>query len=1017
MSYCILPKCNSTCDGRAEVMKNPVRGTQTMHIRLSRLALAGLLASLTACGGGDGNSANDPPVSQDNILPVVSAGANQTVNSGDTVTLSGTATDPDGLISRVLWQQTAGQPVELIGSDSLTATFETEPVNNPPVTLQFSLTATDNDNESSTSIVTVTLVAPTSGTAPVISDVPELRANEFDEVTLTATATDQDGEISSYTWQFTGAEPAIQSDPVISDNGDADADARFAAPNVDQVTTLSFLLTVADNADPANEATAETTVVVYPLPQAAKASSIFVSDGANNISRYVSSAQAPAEFTSDNAFGDFDPGAGARQINGGIALGVDGRLVQTDDEDANSIQEVCTLPRRLNNDQYDATRDRSFRYYVDVDPADSNQNEDAYVENYAGVAIAHATGYVIAIDTFAGQGSGDARAIHVYGGAVSGGGRLVADIPLGYNGRDLLLDEEGDRLFVSLDNGRIAVFNDFIAEVEAARDAADNDDEIVGGAIATDALIAVSGFENTSEHDFTGLAYHRASDRLIVADMGVPSTPATPEGGLDGKIIILSNATDAARSGFGAVVEPDAVIVGVGTDLAIGDPMDIALNGRDLVVADSAEGHVSIYADIFGEFGESSPAPEETLVVTGANQLVVQPLDVPERPHLNDLGTVDSAVEFLAVLREGDNAGQPTIEAFRIPADLATIGAGPIKSLSYGLTRDAITGLGVGINGDMYIATTSAHTPDPFPPLITGDDGATSIQVVSRAATQRMSLSGTAPSGLYDRAFTLGGALEEATSTLVVDEFGVLIVSGQGGLSNDAGLSIYSMCGNGSQLGGKILTADNTGTEKIPTDFDYDGERGDLYISFDDGTFGIFRAFDRYLESLVANPNTPNTPNPLLVVRPQVLDGMGGRIDASADYQAIEYLAGLDELVLAAKGDDNDNSDGELHVIGRQAGFAASELFGGNVDVNLILSGNDTLLGNPVDLAYDGTNLYVAENANGALLRFDNIGTRTQGGNIEPSSTYGAGSTVMDGIVGVVPLPEYVAGNPSERLP
>lgn len=999
-----------------------------MQIHLSRLAQAGLLASLVACGGGDGNNATpEPPTNPENILPVVSAGNNQQVNSGEVVTLSGTATDADGFITRVLWEQTFGTPLVLNGSDTLTATFTTESINNPPVTLGFRLTAFDNDNGQQSSTVTVTLLAPVSGTSPVIADIASQRVNESETVTLDASATDQDGEVIAYTWVYTGSEPALAlpdtdgdgspDDLDIANNGDNIAAATFEAPDVDVVTTMSFELTVADNADPANETTATTSVTVYPLPQAAKASSIYVSDGAAKISRFVSSALAPTEFTSDNAFGDFDPGAGARTIDGPFALGVDGRMVQTDDEDANSIQEVCSLPRRLNNDQFDASRDRTFRYYVDVDPADENQNEDAYIENYAGVAIAHAAGFVIAIDTFAGQGSGDARAIHVYGGAVSGAGRLVADIPLAYNGRDLLLDEEGDRLFVSLDNGRIAVFNDFIAEIEAARGAV-SDSEVVGGSITSDSLIAIEGFENSSEHDFTGLAYHRDSDRLIVADMGVMSSASTPDGISDGKIIILSNTTDAARSGFGAVVAPDAVIVGSGGDHPIGDPMDIALNGRDLIVADHATNRVSVYADIFGVVGESAPAPADgKLVVAGASYLVVQPLDVPARPHLNDLSPDAAVVDQLVVLREGDDAGQATVEAFRIPADLSTIGADPIKSLSYHLSRDAVSGLGVGINGDLYIATTTANIPDSIPLLVTGSDGVTGVQVVSRAATRRMSLSGTAPSGLYDRSFNLGGELEEATSTLVIDEFGVMIVSGQGGRSNAAGLSIFSMCGTGGQLGGKILTADNTGAEVVPTDVDYDGARGDLYLSFADGSFGIFRAFDRYLESLVANPETPNTPNPLLVVRPQVVDGTGNRVSAAADYQAIEYLSGLDQLALVVQGSENDNADGELHIIGRQAGFAASELFGGNVDVNIIIRGNNTALGNPVDLAFDGSHLYVAENGNGAVLRFDDIATIAVGGNIEPSSSYGLNSTVMDGIEAIVPLPDYVAASPAERLP
>ena len=91
-----------------------------------------------------------------NHPPVASAGQDQTVNSGDSVTLDGSASkDPDGDPIRYSWVQTAGPSVNLTGADRDITTF-TAPSNIYSDTdLAFNLTVTDYKNTSSTTIVKV----------------------------------------------------------------------------------------------------------------------------------------------------------------------------------------------------------------------------------------------------------------------------------------------------------------------------------------------------------------------------------------------------------------------------------------------------------------------------------------------------------------------------------------------------------------------------------------------------------------------------------------------------------------------------------------------------------------------------------------------------------------------------------------------------------------------------------------------------------------------------------------------
>ena len=74
------------------------------------------------------------------------------------------------------------------------------------------------------------------------------------------------------------------------------------------------------------------------------------------------------------------------------------------------------------------------------------------------------------------------------------------------------------------------------------------------------------------------------------------------------------------------------------------------------------------------------------------------------------------------------------------------------------------------------------------------------------------------------------------------------------------------------------------------------------------------------------------------------------------------------------------NTDGAIFVI------ANASTASGTVTPAASNSGNDTNLGNPVDIAYDGTNLYVAEKANNEIQRYDNIRSLTGMNNVAPSA-------------------------------
>ena len=112
------------------------------------------------CWGYDGEGQATPPSDDTpaNRAPIVNAGVAQTVDSGATVTLSGTASDPDGRVVSYLWEQTDGRTVTLSGATGSVATF-TAPDVPADETLTFRLTVTDDDGAQASGEVRVTITA------------------------------------------------------------------------------------------------------------------------------------------------------------------------------------------------------------------------------------------------------------------------------------------------------------------------------------------------------------------------------------------------------------------------------------------------------------------------------------------------------------------------------------------------------------------------------------------------------------------------------------------------------------------------------------------------------------------------------------------------------------------------------------------------------------------------------------------------------------------------------------------
>ena len=215
----------------------------------SGLASSMVLAlSVAGCGGG-GSDSPPAPTPPSNTSPVANAGADQTVNEFDAVTLDASAsTDADGDTLTFSWTQTAGTAVTLSDTSISMPTFDAPDVTavNTPEVLTFEVTVNDGTVSSTDSVdVTVNDAGLGANSPPTANAGADQTVVEATVVTLDGSgSSDPDGTALTFSWSQT-AGPAVTL-------SDTSAEMpTFSAPDVapGSPETLSFELTVDDGTD------------------------------------------------------------------------------------------------------------------------------------------------------------------------------------------------------------------------------------------------------------------------------------------------------------------------------------------------------------------------------------------------------------------------------------------------------------------------------------------------------------------------------------------------------------------------------------------------------------------------------------------------------------------------------------------------------------------------------------------------------------------------------------------------
>jgi len=193
----------------------------------------------------------------ENQAPIANAGINLSTDENTLISLNGSASnDPDGSIVSYSWVQTSGTRAAITNASLATASI-TAPEVDADTQLGFKLTVTDNEGETATDTMIVSILNVNKAPTAVAGN--NFSSDENTQVTLDgSTSSDTDGTISSYSWT------QIAGSPMVAINSPTASVASFTAPDVSETTTLTFELVITDNEG--EEATDTISVSILDIP-------------------------------------------------------------------------------------------------------------------------------------------------------------------------------------------------------------------------------------------------------------------------------------------------------------------------------------------------------------------------------------------------------------------------------------------------------------------------------------------------------------------------------------------------------------------------------------------------------------------------------------------------------------------------------------------------------------------------------------------------------------------------------
>lgn len=417
----------------------------------------------------------------------------------------------------------------------------------------------------------------------------------------------------------------------------------------------------------------------------------------------------------------------------------------------------------------------------------------------------------------------------------------------------------------------------------------------------------------------------------------IPAMSGTGQTILLTDVGLASSATDGALLAIpytaGANGNVPVLFINRGASTRLGNPVDLVYNGTSIFVAEKANNELQRYDNFLGTTGDVNVAPT-----------VSRPLPAPESVALTRDGSVVVASNPADVTQDrifrvnsgGMLATQAFFNGFPLVTDVQSVALAPGNGAYVSFDRPD------GSGGVLYVAGLGAQQTG-------GTIGEGDVVIAGPNTGLRM------PKGL-----------------LVLDNPRLVVVANLGAQN----LVAFSIGADGSPAGGGDLSPafvvndlgmTASGARRAPWDLAYDTFNDRLFVA---GTDGVVAVFDNFLSRApLSGPTRTITPT----------DAAGNKI--SVNLHGIVYVRAQNVLILSDVGSAASATDGQLFVI------ANASTASGNTPVRYRNSGAASNLGNPVDIAYFGTTLYVAEKSNNAVQRYDNFLAATGTFSVAPTAS------------------------------
>ncbi|WP_024612230.1 hypothetical protein [Pseudoalteromonas sp. TB64] len=437
-----------------------------------------------------------------------------------------------------------------------------------------------------------------------------------------------------------------------------------------------------------------------------------------------------------------------------------------------------------------------------------------------------------------------------------------------------------------------------------------------------------------------GIVFDSNTNKLILSDVG-SATDAT-----DGSLFVIDNASSAD----GAVSVARSI---AGPTTMLGNPVDISLEGTDLRVAEKSNDAILIFSNIFA--GESGDITPDLVTSTIKPESITKVGMQNEMADISDSDTLNMPLLGVAVSSNPATTSETTGQISRLSPELTTT----LGSYNANQTIESVT---FDKAGNSY--TTFDNSTTSTGGIIISNKVAINRDGQTYSASQDSIISGAntgliSPKGLD-----------------VASDSGMVLVAENN--ADTPSISIFSTCTTGDASPLMTLTFANNAR---PWDVDYDVTTDRAFVALTNGTVAVF---DEVKSKLMAG-----TTNIAIEDRLITPANTGTAVEAPSNIHGIDYDSVSGSLILSDVGSATVADDGKVYVLNNVA--TASGL----VNISTTISGPNTLLGNPVDIMYSGTDLYVAEKSNNVVMRFNNI-LSSAGGNIsaDESAAFAAPESV-----------------------